>query len=104
MKKFNFKTDLKFKLPIVVIAILIFIGILSYQFTNANFYIISSIIGVLTLIAVILSVIGLFKSIKTLRKPKSKKRIVSLIVVGILICLLLYLIVENIMNAISFLT
>lgn len=104
MKKFTLKTDLKLKLPIVLIALLIFIGILSYQFTNSNFYIISTIIGVLSLIAVILSIIGLMKSIKNLKRPKSKKAVISLVGLGALICLLLYLIVANIVDAIKYLT
>lgn len=103
MKKILFKTDLKFKLPLVLITILIFIGILSYQFTNENFYIISTIIGILTLIAVIISVIGLYKSIKRINKPRNTKKIVLFMFVGILICLLLYLIVANIVDAIQYL-
>ena len=103
MKKVNFKTDLKFKLPIVFLALLIFIGILSYQFTSSNFYIISSIIGFLTLIAIIISVIGLYKSIKTLKGPRTKKRMFFLFFSGFLICVLLYLIVDNIIDAIKYL-
>lgn len=104
MKKFTLKTDLKLKLPIVVIALLIFIGILSYQFTNSNFYIISTTIGVLSLIAVILSILGLMKSIKNLKRPKSKKTVFTLIALGALVCALLYLIVANIIDAIKYLT
>lgn len=103
MKKNLFKTDLKFKLPIVLIAILVFIGILSYQFTNDNFYIISSIIGVLTLFAIIISIIGLVKSIQKIKKPKNTKRIILYMFIGVLICLLLYLIVANILDAIQYL-
>lgn len=103
MKKVNFKTDLKFKVPIVILALLIFIGILSFQFTSSNFYIISTIIGILTLLAVIISVIGLYKSIKTLKGPRTKKRMFFLFFSGFLICVLLYLIVDNIMDAITYL-
>lgn len=104
MKKINFKTDLKFKFPIVVLSILILIGILSYQFTSTNFYIISTIIGVLLLATVVLSVVGLMKSIKRLRGPRTKKRMFILFFAGFLICVLLYLIVDNIVSAIQYLT
>lgn len=104
MKKINFKTDFKVKLPIVIIAILVFIGILSYQFTDKNFYLISTIIGVLILFAIILSIIGLLRSIKKLKGPKTKRRMFSLFAGGFLICVLLYLIIDNIINAIKYLT
>lgn len=104
MKKINFKTDLKLKLPIVIIAILIFIGILSYQFTDKNFYLISTIIGVLILFAIILSIIGLLRSIKKLKGSKTKRRMFRLFAGGFLICVLLYLIIDNIVNAIKYLT
>ena len=104
MKKINFKTDFKVKLPIVIIAILVFIGILSYQFTDKNFYLISTIIGVLILFAIILSIIGLLRSIKKLKGSKTKRRMFRLFAGGFLICVLLYLIIDNIINAIKYLT
>jgi len=104
MKKINFKTDFKVKLPIVIIAILVFIGILSYQFTDKNFYLISTIIGVLILFAIILSIIGLLRSIKKLKGSKTKRRMFRLFAGGFLICVLLYLIIDNIVNAIKYLT
>ena len=104
MKKINFKTDFKVKLPIVIIAILVFIGILSYQFTDKNFYLISTIIGVLILFAIILSIIGLLRSIKKLKGSKTKRRMFSLFAGDFLICVLLYLIIDNIVNAIKYLT
>ena len=104
MKKLNLKTDIKFKMTIVVISLLIFISILSYQFTSANFFIISTIIGILSIIAIIISIIGFLKSIKKLKNRKSKKRIFSLILIGFLVCALLYFIIANIIDAIEYLT
>ena len=102
MKKLKFKTDFKFKFTIVVISLLMFIGVLSYQFTGKNFYIISTVIGVLSLIAIIISVVGLLKSIKKLKKPKSKKRIFTLIVISITVCLFLYIIIANLIDAFKY--
>ena len=104
MRKFKFKTDFKYKLTIVAISLLIFIGILSYQFTSANFYIISSIIGILTLIAVIVSVLGFLKYIKELEKPVASKRLLLNIVISAFIAFLIYLILVNIFDAIQYLT
>ena len=75
MKKFKINTDLKVKLSIILISLLILIGILSYQFTDQNFYIISTIIGILILITFILSIIGFIRSIKNFKRPKTKRRI-----------------------------
>lgn len=101
MKKL--RTDAKLKLTIVIISILIFVGILSYQFTNQNFYIISSIIGVLTLVAVIISVIGFFKYIKELKKPAASKRMLLNVTISLFVCFLIFLIFKNIINAIKYL-
>ena len=102
MKKISFKTEFKFKLTIVVLSLLMLIGVLSYQFTNENFYIISTFIGILSLIAIIFSIIGFLKSIKKLKKPKSKKRITSLLVISIVASLFLYIIVANLVDAVKF--
>ena len=64
MKKFKINTDFKIKLPIITLSLFTLIGILSYQFNNSNFYIISTIIGFLTMILALFSLIGLYNSIK----------------------------------------
>lgn len=102
MKKINFKTEFKFKLTIVVLSLLMCIGVLSYQFTNENFYLISTFIGVLSLIVIIISIIGFLKSIKKLNKTKSKKRITYLVVISIVASLFLYVIVANLFEAVKF--
>lgn len=104
MKKIKFKTDFKFKLSIVALSLLMFLGVLSYQFTDKNFYIISTIIGILSLIVIILSVIGFFRSLKYLRESKSKKRIMAILVTSFVGCFFLYIIISNLMAAIKFLT
>ena len=101
MKKLNFKTEFKFKLTIVVLSILMLIGVLSYQFTNENFYIISTIIGILSLIVIVLSIIGFIKSIKKFKKTKSKKKITSLVLISLIACLFLYIITENLFKALK---
>ena len=58
----------------------------------------------LILFAIILSIIGLLRSIKKLKGPKTKRRMFSLFAGGFLICVLLYLIIDNIVNAIKYLT
>ncbi|PQJ78290.1 hypothetical protein [Polaribacter porphyrae] len=104
MKKLNLKTDVKYKMIIVVISLLIFISILSYQFTDSNFYIISTIIGILSIIAIIISVTGLIKSIKNFNHPRSKRRFFLYFIVGFLVCALLYFIIANIVDALEYLT
>lgn len=101
MKKLNFKTEFKFKLTIVVLSILMLIGVLSYQFTNENFYIISTIIGFLSLIVIVISIIGFIKSIKKLKKTNKKIKITSLVLISLIACLLLYIITENLFDAIK---
>lgn len=101
MKKLNFKTEFKFKLTIVVLSILMLIGVLSYQFTNENFYIISTIIGFLSLIVIVLSIIGFLKSIKKFKKTESKKKITSLVIISLIACLFLYIITENLIEALK---
>ena len=101
MKKLNFKTEFKFKLTIVSLSILMFIGVLSYQFTNENFYIVSTIIGFLSIIVIVLSIIGFIRSIKKLKKTKSKKKITPLVLISLIACLLLYIITENLFEAIK---
>ena len=64
MKKFKINTDFKIKLPIITLSLFTLIGILNYQFNNSNFYIISTIIGFLTMILALFSLIGLYNSIK----------------------------------------
>lgn len=104
MKKLNLKTDFKFKFTIVVISLLLFIGVLSYQFTGKNFYIISTIIGVLSIAAIIFSLVGFLKALKNLKQPKSKKRIISLLVISFIVCLFLYIIIANLMDAAKLIT
>ena len=104
MKRLNFKTDIKFKFSIVIISLLMLILILSSQFTDKNFYIITTIIGALSLIAIIISVIGLLRSIKNLKQPTSKRRITSIIVIAFVTCLFFYLIVANIIEAVKHVT
>ncbi|WP_397446334.1 hypothetical protein [Polaribacter sp. R77954] len=102
MKKFKFNKDFKYKFTLAAISLLVLISVLSYQFTNENFYIISSFIGFLSLIAIIISISGFIRSLKKLNKPKSKERILSFIVISITACLLLYIIIENLIKAIKF--
>ena len=104
MKRLNFKTDIKFKFSIVIISLLMLILILSSQFTDKNFYIITTIIGALSLIAIIISVIGLLRSIKNLKQPTSKRRITSIIVIAFVTCLFFYLIVANIIEVLKHVT
>lgn len=99
MKKLKFKKDFKYKFTIVILSLLMFIGVLSSHFTDKNFYIISSLIGCFSLIAIVISVIGLFKSLK---KLKSKTRFFSIIMISLTACLLLYIITANIIEAIKF--
>ena len=101
MRKLKFKKDFKFKMTIVVISLLIFIGLLSSHFTESNFYFISTIIGFLSLIAIIVAAIGFLKALKKFKKPYSTKSIVPILLTSLLMCLLLYLIIENIMDAIK---
>ena len=101
MKKFNINTDFKIKLPIITLSLFILIGILSYQFNNSNFYTISTIIGFLTIILALFSLAGLYNTIKKSRNPLSIKRILSLIAISLIACTLLYIIVENIFEAIK---
>ena len=72
MKKIKFKTDFKIKLSIITLTLIILAGILSYQFNDSNFYIISTIIGVLIMIIMVFSLIGLIRSIKKLRKQEEQ--------------------------------
>ncbi len=104
MKKLKFKTDLKFKLTLVVLSLLMFIGVLSYQFTDENFNIISKIIGVFSLITIAISIIGFIKSLKVLKKTKSRKKLIYLLVRIIIICLFLYLVLTNLYDAINSIT
>ena len=102
MKKFKFKTDFKFKLSIVALSLLMFIGVLSYQFTDKNFYIISTVIGFLSIVVVILSIIGFLKSLKSLKQSKSKKRVIAIFVTSIVGCFFLYIIITNLIKALKF--
>ncbi|KOY52801.1 hypothetical protein [Polaribacter dokdonensis] len=104
MKRLNFKTDIKFKFSIVIISLLMLILVLSSQFTDKNFYIVTTVIGVLSLIAIIISVIGLLRSIKNLKQPTSKRRIASIIVIAFVTCLFFYLIVANIIEVLKHVT
>ncbi|SDR91401.1 hypothetical protein SAMN05216503_1374 [Polaribacter sp. KT25b] len=97
MKKIRFDKDFKIKLPIIVLSIFIFIGILSYQITTSNFYIISTIIGFLTIIIAVFSIIGLYNAIKKIRNPTTVKKVFYVLIMAIFICTILYIIVENIM-------
>ena len=101
MRKFKINTDFKIKLPIIILSLFIFIGILSYQFNSSNFYIISTIISFLTMLVAIFSIIGLYKAIKKMKNPTTFKRVLSIIVLAIFVCTILYIIVENIMEAIN---
>lgn len=102
MKKIKFKKDFKYKFTIVILSLFMLIGVLSNQFTDKNFYIISTCIGILSLIAIIISTIGLLKSLKKLQKPRSKKTILSMIVISLTSCLFLYIITANLINALKF--
>jgi hypothetical protein len=104
MKRLNFKTDIKFKFSIVIISLLMLILVISSQFTDKNFYIVTTVIGVLSLIAIIISVIGLLRSIKNLKQPTSKRRITSIIVIAFVTCLFFYLIVANIIEVLKHVT
>ena len=101
MKKIRFKTDFKYKLTIVSISLLLLVSIVSFNYTKDNFYIVSAIIGLLSFIIIVLSTIGLIKSIKKLRKPISKKSVFLMIVMGSIIGLFVYLIVANTIQAIE---
>jgi protein-S-isoprenylcysteine O-methyltransferase Ste14 len=101
MKKFKINTDFKIQLSIIVLSLFILIGILSYQFSNSNFHIISTIIGFLIIAVAIFSFTGLYNSIKNIRKPITIKKMYHIIVTALAACLILYIIVENIINAIK---
>lgn len=101
MKKFKINTDFKIKLPIIILSLFIFIGILSYQFNSSNFYIISTIISFLTIIVALFSVVGLYKAVKKMKKPSTFKRVLSVLILAIFVCTILYIIVENIIGAIK---
>jgi len=101
MKKIKFNTDFKIQLSIVILSLFILIGILSYQFSSSNFYIISTIIGFLTIALALFCIKGLYNSIKNIRKKITKKRIFYTIVTALSICVILYMIVENIIDAIK---
>lgn len=101
MKKLNFKTEFKFKLTIVTLSILMFIGVLSYQFTDENFFIVSTVIGVLSIIVIVLSIIGFIQSIKKYKKTKTKKKITPLVLISLIACILLYIIIENLFDALK---
>lgn len=101
MKKLNLKTDIKFKFTIVIISLLLLILVLSSQFTDKNSYLITTIIGVLSLIAIIISVIGLLRSIKNLKQPLSKRKITSIIIIAFVTCAYFYLIITNIIDVIK---
>ncbi len=101
MRKFKINTDFKIKLPIIILTLFILIGILSYQFSSSNFFIISTIISFLIIIVALFSMAGLYNSIKNIRKPITTKRVISVIFMAIFGCILLYIIVENIFDAIK---
>tara|TARA_B110000902_G_C14244711_1_gene563834 strand:+ start:1022 stop:1336 length:315 start_codon:yes stop_codon:yes gene_type:complete len=101
MKKFKFNTDFKIQLSIIILSLFILIGILSYQFSSSNFYIISTIIGFLTTALAILCIKGLYNSIKKTRKVITTKRIFYTTITALSICVILYMIVENIIEAIK---
>jgi amino acid transporter len=101
MRKFKINKDFKIKLPIIILSLFIFIGILSYQFNTSNFYIISTIIGFLTMIVAIFSMIGLYNAIKKAKNPSTFKRVLYVLMMAIFVCTILYIIVENIMEAIK---
>lgn len=101
MRKFKINTDFKINIPIIILSLFILIGILSFQFSSSNFYIISSIISFLTIIVGLYSLAGLYNSIKKIRKPFTFKRAIYVIGMAIFSCVLLYIIVENIFDAIK---
>ena len=101
MRKFKINTDFKIKLPIIILSLFILIGILSYQFSSSNFFIISTIISFLIIIVAILSMAGLYNSIKNIRKPITTNRAISVIFMAIFGCILLYIIVENTFDAVK---
>lgn len=104
MKKIKFKTDFKYKLTIVSVSLLLLVSIVSFNYTKDNFFIVSTIIGLLSFIIIVIATIGLVKSIKKLRKPITKKSVFLMIVMGCIIGLFVYLIVANTVQAVEALT
>tara|TARA_B100000795_G_scaffold213022_1_gene166677 strand:+ start:4419 stop:4733 length:315 start_codon:yes stop_codon:yes gene_type:complete len=101
MKKIKFNTDFKIQFSIIVLSLFILIGILSYQFSSSNFYIISTVIGFLTIAVALLCFRGLINSIKKTKKTVTAKRIFYSVVAALTACVILYIIVENIIDAIK---
>lgn len=96
-------THKAFKLSIVCIVLTFLIAILSSLHESPHFYTISTIIGVLTLIIGIFSIIGFFSSMKSLKEKKSFKKIIALIVHISFVLLFIYMLVANSKDLISFL-
>jgi hypothetical protein len=101
MRRFKINTDFKIKLPIIIFSLFILIGILSYQFSSSNFITISTVISFLIIIVALLSMAGLYNTIKKIRKPITTKRAASVILMAIFGCILLYIIVENTFDAVK---
>lgn len=104
MKKIKFKSDFKYKFTIVSISLLLLISIFSFNYTKDNFFVLTTIVGLLSFIIILLSAIGLYKSIKKLRQPTSKKRIALLLIIAAIVSIFTYLIVANTIDAFKNLT
>jgi hypothetical protein len=85
-----------FKIAILNVVLVCNILIASYL-SKAN-PIFSTIIGLLSLIIIILSVIGLINSLKSIREPNSIKKMIGLIVNFALVTTGLLLIIENVID------
>ncbi len=87
-----------FKLAIINLVLVCNIVIASYL-SKAN-PIFSTIIGLLSLIIIILSVIGLINSLKSIREPNSTKKMIGLIFNITLVAAGLFLIIGNIIDVV----
>ncbi|TXD48407.1 hypothetical protein [Polaribacter sp. IC073] len=95
-------TNKAFKLSIICIILTFLIVILSSFHENASFYVISTIIGVLTFMIGIFSIIGFFNAMKSFKEKNSFKKIMALLVHSGFVLLFIYILAANGKDFISF--
>ena len=86
---------LSIKYSLFSVLLTIAITILSINMNDNNSYIISTLVGFLAFVILILSIIGLFKAIKSFKEPKKFQIIFALIVNLFFLVLYSYLIISN---------
>ncbi|AXP79632.1 hypothetical protein CJ739_535 [Mariniflexile rhizosphaerae] len=98
MAKTNINSHSGFKYGITELGLIIILVVLTQFLDSQNSDIYSILIGLLTFVIGIVSIIGLAKSLRGLKEPNTLKKIIGIIINFGIVTLFIFVIISNILD------